>query len=132
MLNNNLQNLRKRKGISQQEPADKVGVERQTISKCTTRKPTRCGSQVKERDLKRETSNLLPAKISLGACAVSFILLFLLSDVKKASDMSAYGSAYTEAWRYIFEYPLLILLLISVALLATGITLLIRERSRNP
>lgn len=33
MLHENLRNLRKRKGLSQQELADKVGVVRQTISK---------------------------------------------------------------------------------------------------
>ena len=78
MLHENLRNLRKRKGLSQQELADKVGVVRQTISKwengdstpdsvslikianvlqiplndVSDHKPTRCGSQVKERALK--------------------------------------------------------------------------------
>lgn len=82
--------------------------------------------------LKRELSNLGLAKMSIGVFVFLIILLLLLSDAKKASDMSVYGSAYTEAWRYIFEYPLSILLLITIAFFVTGIALFIRERNRSP
>ena len=178
MLHENLRNLRKRKGLSQQELADKVGVVRQTISKwengdstpdsvslikianvlqippddildenvskkdnmkCLdstdnfeTTKAQNASQQDVGAKLKRELSNLGLAKMSIGVCAFSIILLLLLSDAKKASDMTVYGSAYTEAWRYVFEYPLSILLLITIAFFVTGIALFIRERSRRP
>ncbi len=78
----------------------------------------------------REISYKRLAIISFCVCALSFVLLFLLSDAKKASDMAAYGSAYTEAWRYIFGYPLIVLLLVGIALLITGILLLVRGKDR--
>lgn len=178
MLHENLRNLRKRKGLSQQELADKVGVVRQTISKwengdstpdsvslikianvlqiplndvsdenASKKESMKCpdstdnfetpkGWNTSQQDvgakLKRELSNLGLAKMSIGVFVFLIILLLLLSDAKKASDMSVYGSAYTEAWRYIFEYPLSILLLITIAFFVTGIALFIRERNRSP
>jgi len=41
---------------------------------------------------------------------------------------NTYSFAYTKTWRHVFEYPLVTLLLISIAFLVMGTTLFIREK----
>lgn len=150
-LAQNLLNLRKDQNLSQEDFAQRIGVSRQAVSRWEMGISTpsaqtllqissefgisldsifggttdTSSSSVSSPHQHTKLNTLSILIILIGF--IGLITLPFLAEIKQAREMELFKSAYEHSYHYITEFPLCILLIISLLLLACGLYFLIKN-----
>ncbi len=144
-------NIRKKNGLSQEEFAERLGISRQAVSRwemgisvpsintiisISDKFDVSLDEMLKgEGGVYRKSKEEMPAKngkdYSWGFLVAGILFLInlpLLAEMIQTKNMEIFKTAYEHSYDYILEYPLSIVLLLSVLLIGSGIHLNLKKK----
>lgn len=148
-----LLDLRQKHHLSQEQLAQTLGVTRQAVSRwemgisvpnihtlllISEQFHVPIDTMLKKPDVSAENQNKIqnPAKrtpfifITITGIFLLCVLPFL-GQWEQFKYMDLYGSAYDDSYHYIFEYPLSILLVLSIVLICVGIYNIVKIKRKS-